>query len=69
MRIQFLNDSDVRTIIASNLINDDKLGMVRDAERLTLERLTDAALNVIAALCLASALIVGALAYFDILTK
>lgn len=67
--MKLLNDSDVRTIIASNLINDDKFGMVRDAERLTLERLTDAALNVLAALCLAAALLVGALSYFDILTK
>ena len=69
MKTQILTDSDVRDLISAHLINDDKFGMIRAAEQLTISRLIDSALNVLAALCVAAALTVGALSYFDILTK
>ena len=69
MKTQILTDSDVHDLISAHLINDDKFGMIRAAEQLTISRLIDSALNVLAALCVAAALTVGALSYFDILTK
>ena len=69
MKTQILTESEVDSIIRDNFINMDHYGMVRDAERLTVERLIDSALNVLAALTVSAALIVGALSYFDILTK
>lgn len=69
MKTQILTKSDVDSIIRDNFINMDHHGMVRDAERLTVERLIDSALNVLAAVAVSAALIVGALSYFDVLTK
>jgi hypothetical protein len=69
MNYQILTDKDVESIIEKNFINCDYFGMIKDAERLTVRRLTGSALNTLTALTISAALIVGALAYFDILTK
>ena len=69
MKKTFLTEQEVRAIIDRNWVNFDPYGMVKQAEEETKRKIFGAALDLLAAACIAGALLCGALAYFDVLTK